>query len=217
MWLPHGNKLQASWKSRDLESNIVKTEFCVGTVPVGCQVKSMTELSLNSTNVTCDDCQLHHQGTYYVTVRVTNGAGASTLRTTEKVKVDFTPPFIADVIPVTEVTHCITNCVLTANVTFFGDEETGVRSCNYAIKNSTHFITNYTNNGLNNKIEAQSLHLVPGEKYYVTARCENNAGLVAEKVSTIPVMVDDTPPTKVTSCFCVTIKDKKKKERCSQF
>jgi len=196
MWLPHGNKLQASWKSRDLESNIVKTEFCVGTVPVGCQVKSMTELSFNSTNVTCDDCQLHHQGTYYVTVRVTNGAGASTLRTTEEVKVDFTPPFIADVIPVTEVTHCITNCMLTANVTFFGDEETGVRSCSYAIKNSTHFITNYTNNGLNNKIEAQSLHLVPGEKYYVTARCENNAGLVAEKVSTIPVMVDDTPPTK---------------------
>ena len=197
MWLSQGNNLQTSWKSRDPQSEVIRTEYCVGTVPVGCQIKSMTEVPFNSTNVTCGDCQLRHQGAYYVTVRVTNGAGLFTLATTEGVKIDLTPPFLGDVIPVTDFTQCVSNCLLIANVTSFKDEETGVKSCSYAIKNSTHFITNFTKNGLDKVIEANVLQLVAGEKYFITVRCENNVGLVTEKVSTVPVLVDDTPPTKV--------------------
>ncbi|XP_068693727.1 uncharacterized protein [Montipora foliosa] len=196
IWLVHGDSLKASWKSRDPESGVFKTEFCVGTVAVGCQLKSMTELPWNSTDLTCDDCPLNHLGAYFLTVRVTNGAGLFTLSSTEEIKVDLTAPLLGDVIPVNEVTQCVSNCLLIANVTSFADDESGVKWCSYAIRNSTHFTTNYTNIGLNKTIEAEGLQLVAGEKYYVTLRCENNVGVVSEKVSTAPILVDDTPPTK---------------------
>lgn len=198
LWLGPGEKLQASWKSRDPESGISKTEYCVGTVSVGCQVKSMTELFSNATKVTCNDCQLNHQGTYYITVRVQNGAGVYTVKTTDEIKVDLTPPIVAKVIPVSDVTSCVNNCTLVSNVTLFEDRESGVKSCSYAIRNRSHLVTDFVNNGLRKTVEATDLQLVAGERYYTAVRCENNVGLVTEKVSTIPVLVDDTPPTKVT-------------------
>lgn len=158
----------------------------------------MTELSSNATRVTCNDCQLNHQGTYYITVRVQNGAGVYTVKTTDEIKVDLTPPIVSKVIPVSDVTSCVTNCTLVSNVTFFKDKESGVKSCSYAIRNSSHFVTGFVNNGLRKTVEAAGLHLVAGEKYYTAVRCDNNVGLVTEQVSNIPVLVDDTPPTKVT-------------------
>lgn len=198
MWLTHGNKLRASWKSRDPESDVSKTEFCVGTVSVGCQVKSMTEVPSNSTEITCDDCQLSHRGTYYVTIRQTNGAGLFSVAATDEIKVDLTAPFVGSVIPATDVTSCVTNCTLVANVTFFEDKESGVKSCSYAIRNSSHFIVDFVNNGLDKTVQATGLQLVAGERYYVVVRCENNVGIVTQKASTLPVVVDDTPPTKVS-------------------
>lgn len=191
--------MHATWKSRDPESNVVKTEFCVGTVPIGCQVKSMTILLPNATDVSCDDCLLSHGRVYYVTIRVTNGAGLFTLATTDEIRVDLTAPFIGNVIPVTDVTQCVMNCTLAANVTVFKDEESGVKSCRYAIRNSTHLILDFVNNGLQETLEAKHLQLVAGERYHIIVRCENNVGLVTEKASTIPVLVDDTPPTKVSA------------------
>lgn len=197
IWLPHGNSLRASWKSHDPESDVHKTEFCVGTVSVGCQVKSMTEIPPNSTDITCEDCQLSHQGSYYVTIRVTNGAGLFTLATTDEIKVDLTAPLVGNVIPLIDVTPCVVNCTLVANITSFEDKESGMKLCSYAIRNSSDFISDFTNNGLNETVEADGLQLVSGERYYVVVRCENNVGLVTEKASTIAVLVDDTPPTKV--------------------
>lgn len=199
MWLGPGNNLRASWKSRDPESDVSKTEFCVGTVFVGCQVKSMTELPPNATEITCDDCQLSHHGTYFVTIRVTNGAGLFTVATTDEIKVDLTAPSVGNVIPVTDVTSCITNCTLVANVTYSQDKESGVKSCSYAIRNSNHFIGGFVNNGLDKTVKATGLQLVAGQRYYVVVRCENNVGLVTEKASSIPLLVDDTPPTKVNT------------------
>lgn len=197
MWLGPGEKLQASWKSRDPESDISTIEFCVGTVSVGCQVKSMTELSSNATNIACNECQVRHQGAYYITIRVKNGAGVYTVATTDEIKVDLTAPFVGKVIPVNDITSCTTNCTLVANVTFFQDNESGVKSCSYAVRNSSHLIADFVNNGLDKTVEATALQLVAGARYYTVVRCENNVGLVTEQASTIPVLVDDTPPTKV--------------------
>lgn len=157
----------------------------------------MTELSSNATKLTCNDCQLNHQGTYHITVRVQNGAGVYTVETTDEIKVDLTPPIVNKVVPVTDVTSCITNCTLVFNVTFF-DRESGVESCSYAIRNSSRMVTGFLNNGARKTVEATGLQLVAGERYYTAVRCDNNVGLVTEQVSTIPVLVDDTPPTKVT-------------------
>ncbi|KAL9987481.1 hypothetical protein ACROYT_G001794 [Oculina patagonica] len=170
LWLGPGEKLHASWKSRDPESDISKTEFCVGTVSVGCQVKSMTELSSNATKVACNECQVSHQGAYYITIRVKNGAGVYTVATTDEIRVDLTAPFVGNVIPINDITSCTTNCTLVANVTFFQDLESGVKSCSYAVRNSSYLIADFVNNGLDKTVEATGLQLVAGENYYTVVR-----------------------------------------------
>lgn len=158
----------------------------------------MTELSSNATKVACNECQVSHQGAYYITIRVKNGAGVYTVATTDEIRVDLTAPFVGNVIPINDITSCTTNCTLVANVTFFQDLESGVKSCSYAVRNSSYLIADFVNNGVDKIVEATGLQLVAGEKYYTVVRCENNVGLVRERASTIPVLVDDTPPTKVS-------------------
>ena len=157
----------------------------------------MTELTYNTTEITCNDCHLKHQETYYITIRLQNGAGLFVVETTDEIQVDFTAPFVGKVLPTTDVTPCVTNCTLVSNVNF-QDKESGMKSCSFSIRNSTHLIGDYINNGLKTTVEATGLQLVVGERYYTVVRCENNVGLVTERVSTLPVLVDDTPPTKVS-------------------
>lgn len=197
LWLGPEAKLHASWKSFDFESGISKTAFCVGTVPNGCQVKSITKIAYNTTEITCNDCKTRHQETYYITVRVQNHAGLFTLATSDEIKVDFTPPSVGEVLPATYVISCVPNCSLISNVTFFQDVESGVKSCSYAIRDSTYLIGDFVDNGFKTAIVATGLSLVEGGRYYTVVRCENNVGLVTERVSSTPVLVDDTPPTKV--------------------
>ncbi|KAL9987472.1 hypothetical protein ACROYT_G001785 [Oculina patagonica] len=195
LWIGPTNGLRAFWKSQDLESGIEKTEFCVGTLPVGCQIKSMTEILPNATHVTCSDCRLSHYGKYYLSIRVTNGAGLFTVIATNQTRVDLTAPFLGDIIPQFYVTSCLTNCTLVSNITSVQDDESGIRLCSYAIRNSTDFVTDFIDNGLSMTVQATGLQLLPGQSYYTLVRCENNVGLATESVSS-PVIVDNTPPSK---------------------
>ena len=156
----------------------------------------MTEILPNSTDVTCSDCVLSHYGTYYLSVRVTNGAGLFTVIATNGTKVDLTAPFLGDIVPQLSVTSCITNCTLVSNITFVQDDESGIRLCSFAIRNNNDFVTDFIENGLSTTVMARGLNLLPGQSYYTVVRCENNAGLNTEIVSS-PVLVDDTPPSKV--------------------
>ncbi|KAL9987476.1 hypothetical protein ACROYT_G001789 [Oculina patagonica] len=195
LWIGPTSGLRASWKSQDLESGIDKTEFCVGTLPVGCQIKSMTEILPNATNVTCSDCRLSHYGTYYLSIRVTNGAGLFTVIATNETRIDLTAPFLGDIIPQFYVTSCVTNCTVVSNITGVQDDESGIRRCSYAIRNSSEFVTEFIDNGLSMTVQAKGLQLQPGQSYYTVVRCENNVGLATESVSS-PVIVDNTPPSK---------------------
>ena len=196
LWIGPTDHLHATWKAQDLESGISKTEFCVGTLPVGCQIKFMTEIFPNSTEVSCKDCHLNHYGTYFVSIRVTNGAGLSTVTATNETKVDMTAPVLYDVVPQFGFISCISSCSLVVNITGVRDEESGVRSCGYAVKNSSFMITDFVDIGLNTTLEATDLELMNGQQYYTVVRCENNVGLTTERVSS-PVVVDNTPPSKV--------------------
>ncbi|KAJ7389335.1 hypothetical protein OS493_032191 [Desmophyllum pertusum] len=195
LWIGPTDSLHATWKSQDLESGIDKTEFCVGTLPVGCQIKSMTEKLPNSTDVTCSDCRLNHDGTYYLSIRVTNGAGLFTVIATNGTNVDLTAPSLGDIVPRFYVTSCVTNCTLVSNITGVQDDESGVRRCSYAIRNSTDFVIDFVDNGLSTTVEATGLQLLAGQTYYTVVRCENNVGLTTDRVSS-PVIVDNTPPSK---------------------
>ena len=195
-WIGPADHLYAKWKSQDLESGISKTEYCIGTLPVGCQIKSMTEIAANSTDVKCNDCRLNHYGSYHISIRVTNGAGLVNVTATDETRVDLTSPILGDIEPQFSVTSCVADCTLVANITGVRDEESGVKLCSYAIRNSSAFMTDFVDNGLNSTVETSGLHLVAGESYNIVVRCENNVGLSAERASH-PVYVDDTPPSKV--------------------
>lgn len=195
-WIGPAHHLHAKWKSQDLESGISKTEYCVGTLSVGCQIKSMTEIAANSTDVKCNDCRLNHYGSYYISIRVTNGAGLFNVTATDEIRVDLTAPILGDIEPQFSVTSCVADCTLMANITGVRDEESGVKLCSYAIRNSSAFMTDFVDNGLNSTVETAGLHLVAGESYYIVVRCENNVGLTTERAS-LPVYVDETPPSKV--------------------
>ena len=165
VWLGPKDSLSASWKSSDPESDVIKTEFCVGTISIGCQIKSITELPPNATNVSCDDCQLTHLGSYYVTIRVTNGAGLFTVAATTEIKVDLTSPVVGDIVHVTDVTPCVNNCTLIANISSFLDSESGIKLCRYAIRNSSHLLGDFVNNGLDKTLRAAGRQLETGERY----------------------------------------------------
>ena len=156
----------------------------------------MTEILPNATYVACSDCVLSHYGTYYLSIRVTNGADLFTVITTNGTRVDLTAPLLGDIVPQFSVTSCITNCTLVSNITGVQDDESDVRLCSFAIRNSTDFVTDFIENGLSTTLMATGLQLSPGQSYYTVVRCENNAGLYTEIVSS-PVLVDDTPPLKV--------------------
>ena len=160
----------------------------------------MTEILQNTTNVTCKDCRLSHDGTYYLSIRVTNGAGLFTVIATNETKVDLTAPYLGDIVPQFYFTSCITNCTLVSNITGTQDDESGIRLCSYAIRNSTDFVTDFIDNGLSTTVKAIGLQLHPGESYYTVVRCENNVGLAIESVSSV-VIVDNTPPSKVCLVF----------------
>ncbi|KAL9987466.1 hypothetical protein ACROYT_G001779 [Oculina patagonica] len=195
LWIGPSDNLHASWKSEDLESGIDKTEFCVGTLPLGCQIKSMTEILSNATNVTCSDCRLSHYGTYYLSIRVTNGAGLFAVISTSGIKVDLTAPFLGDIVPQFYFTSCVINCTLVSNITGVQDDESGIRLCGYVIRNSTDFVTDIVENGLSTTVQATGLQLQPGQSYYTVVKCVNKVGLTTESVSS-PVIVDNTPPSK---------------------
>ena len=196
LWIGPTESLHASWKSSDQESEISRTEFCVGTLPVGCQIKSMTEIPANSTEVTCTDCRLSNDVTYYISIRVTNGAGLFTVIATRGTNVDLTAPILGDIVPQFYVTSCVTNCTLVSNITSVQDDESGIRLCSYAIRNSTDFVIDFVDNGLSMTVEVTGLPLDAGQSYYTVVRCENNVGLTAESMSSA-VIVDDTPPSQV--------------------
>ena len=157
----------------------------------------MTELPHDATDVKCIECQLNHLGTYYITVRVKNNAGLFTVATTNEIKVDKTAPYVGNVISINDVTSCVTNCTLVSNITALHDEESGMKSCSYAVRNSSRYITGFIVSGLERMVEATGLQLKQGSKYVIVVRCENNVGLVTEVASQGMTLVDKTPPTKV--------------------
>ena len=201
-WLKSGEKLSATWISRDAESGISKTEYCVGSTPDGCQIKRMTDLPINAERVTCHDCSLNLYTTYFITVRVWNAAGLFTIGTTNGTRFDATAPITGKIHVKKPIVSCIHNCTLTGNITGFADEESGIKSCSFAVRNTTHYLTGFVNVGLSGRILVWGLSFTHARSYFLEAECENNARMVSRRAQSPHILVDATPPTKVDEvCF----------------
>jgi len=83
--------LSAHWENiTDPESGIMHSQYCLGTKPLGCQIRPMTSIGRNK-SFTCPECIVYEGTKVHVTVRVTNGAGLSKTSTSDGMLLDVSP------------------------------------------------------------------------------------------------------------------------------
>ena len=184
--------LSAHWeKIADLESGIMQSRYCVGTKPLGCQIKPMTSIGRNL-SFTCPDCIIQEGMRLYVTVQVTNGAGLSETRHSDGMFLDVSPPLMGDVHDGSHVTGVDYNVVLeewNISMTWFGveDDESGISSCKWTIESNNGSIF-YRDDISNNSIYEernlfslnrtyQNLLVITNVTYFNVLTCINRAGL----------------------------------------
>ena len=184
--------LSAHWERiADLESGIMQSVFCVGTKPLGCQIKPMTSIGRN-VSFTCPDCIIQEEMRLYVTVQVTNGAGLSETRHSDGMLLDVSPPLLSDVHDGSHETGMDYNVVLgewNISMTWFGvkDDESGIRSCKWTIESNNGSIF-YRDDISNNSIYEernifslnqtyQNLLVITNATYFNVLTCINRAGL----------------------------------------
>ena len=184
--------LSAHWeKIADLESGIMQSRYCVGTKPLGCQIKPMTSIGRNL-SFTCPDCIIQEGMRLYVTVQVTNGAGLSETRHSDGMFLDVSPPLMGDVHDGSHVTGMDYNVVLeewNISMTWFGveDYESGIRSCKWTIESNSGSIF-HTDGISNNSIYEErnffslnrtykNLFVITNATYFNILTCINRAGL----------------------------------------
>ena len=184
--------LSAHWeKIADLESGIMQSQYCVGTKPLGCQIKPMTSVGRNL-SFTCPDCIIKEGMRLYVTVQVTNGAGLSETRHSDGMFLDVSPPLMGDVHDGSHETGMDYNVVLeewNISMTWFGveDYESGIRSCKWTIESNSGSIF-HTDGISNNSIYEErnffslnrtykNLFVITNATYFNVLTCINRAGL----------------------------------------
>ncbi len=74
MYTTSTTSLQASWSASDPESGIAKYEYSVGSYPDAADIKGWTDAG-TATSATITGLSLSEGGTYFITVRATNGEG----------------------------------------------------------------------------------------------------------------------------------------------
>lgn len=146
----------------------------------------------------CPDCVLKHKVPYFVLVRVWNGAGLYSIATTQDARPDHTPPTSGTVIPFKKVLSCAQGCTLLYQVNGFVDEESGLQSCRFVIRNETGLVTTFQSFQLSGKVEVLGVEMTHGSKYIAVVSCFNAVGLVSSHVTSKETLVDNTPPTKVS-------------------
>ena len=152
----------------------------------------------NQTSITCLACELKHRHTYFMTIRVWNKAGLYSLATTNGVTVDLTPPTSGNVALHPLYMPCLTSCSLRATFSGFMDEESGMKLCEFSVKdtNGTVVTAAQTTTSESHALAA-NLTLQHGGSYKIVIACINNLGERSTEVDSLPVIIDNTPPEKV--------------------
>lgn len=214
-YFPPNVGLSAQWINvTDPESGIMHSEFCLGTKPLGCQIKPMTSTGAKK-SFTCPECTVYEGERVYVTVRVTNGAGLSRTLTSDGMLLDVSPPVMGDVTDGSHITGLDYNVVRedwNISMSWFGvaDTESGVRSCSWTIENNSGVILfqkKVTNNSIYEERSVFSynkryrdLQLIKNMTYFNVLSCLNTAdmqatvrsnGFQVESVWPIPAHVRD--------------------------
>ena len=188
----------AHWEGfRDPESGILKYEYCLGTSPSGCQIRSFVNVG-NNTSFECHDCGVTAGETVFVTVRVTNKAGLRNVKASDGMLFDSSPPVVGQIIDSrTGELLKDTNTVLfhwNISMAWTGahDRQSDVKECTWTIESAggeilnSVLITNVTENKLLSYDTEKMYHEISENTsvtYYNFIHCKNKAGLLGSKRS----------------------------------
>ena len=194
-------RIDANWSGfTDAESGLVRYEWAIGTSAGGTNVQVFTDVG-TATTASNTSLPLASGGIYYVTVRATNGAGLTTVVSSDGVKVDATPPSVGTVNDGAgpDIDTQLSTTALSANWSGFFDADSGVSGYEWAIgtvAGGTDVLP-FTSVGTATSATRTGLSLLLGPTYYVTVRATNGAGLAGSATSDgvgLEVPPDATPP-----------------------
>ena len=201
--------VSASLKNvEDTESGIKKIEYCVGSTPFNCFIKSFTSIYKNKSFV-CTDCKIDAGMRAFATFRVTNGAGLSALFVSDGATVDATPPEIQHIYdggnveyPDVEKTYSD----WTPTITWYGarDIQSHLRTCQWRIVQTEVNTTvnvyvktihkdNFTYNIRHTEKAAGAIKLTIDSSYFNVIQCCNHAGLTSHQYSNGWSVVEQWP------------------------
>lgn len=185
--------LHASWTCSDPESGIAKYEYAIGTSPGAEDILPYTSAG-TATEVTRTGLPLVDGGTYYFSIRATNGVGlVGETGFSDGIRTDFTPPSIPLVHD--DGAYSIEQSKLHTSWSA-SDLQSGIARYEYAIGTSPAIqdIVAFTDAGINTEITRADLSLVNGKTYYFFVRAINEAGLMSETGISDGIKLDFTCP-----------------------
>ena len=197
-------EIDVSWnKTKDDESGIKSSAFCLGTTPLTCVAETIPA-GLSTSGIIGPFMPQIRAG-YYVTVFVVNRAGLTSVMSSEKLIFDMKPPSLGVVIDGIGQDIDFTNSTSTLTIQWkgFKDEESGISGCSWALieqtasDNSSSFgndtvVLRKAVDSSGNFTEG-NLSLVPGARYISQVTCTNGDGFSSTS-SSDGVIVDLTPP-----------------------
>ena len=198
----------------DLESGISKIEYCVGSTRFNCFIKPFTLIDKNRSFI-CTDCKIDAGMTAFAIFRVTNGAGLSSVFTSDGATVDPTPPEIQRVYDGRKTEYPDVEKVYsnwTPTVTWYGarDVQSDLRYCQWTIEkkdgNTTSSVyrktlhkANITYNERHTEKAANTLVLTTNSLYFNVIQCWNHAGMTSYMYSNGWTVVKQWPiPSYIT-------------------
>lgn len=193
-WSASATHLSANWTCSDPESGIVEYKYAVGTTPHGTQVLGWTSAG-TATSASIGPVSLTDGGTYYVSVKATNGAGATGPDgTTDGIRIDLTPPTRPFV---TDDGNYTTDATRLHAVWSASDPQSGIVLYEYSIGTSAGATDTlgWTSAGTSTEATITGLSLEGGVRYYINVRATNAAGSRSEVGSADGIYVEATPPT----------------------
>lgn len=187
-------ELSASWSSADAQSGIANYEYAVGTTAGANDVRDWTSAG-TLTMLTIGSLSLVDGGTYYISVRATNGAGAKSVAgTSDGITIDMTAP--SQPIVTDDGAYTTIGTQLHAKWSS-SDPQSGIAKYECAVGTTpggTDALA-WTSAGTATDYVITVPTLISGKTYYISARAINGAGTASLVGTSDGILVDFTPPT----------------------
>ncbi|XP_072048762.1 uncharacterized protein [Amphiura filiformis] len=198
------NHVSAIWRSifSDPESNIAHYLWAIGSQPGHSNIRKFTKSITAAANTEPDELLKLHEGhAYYITIKVINRVGLSSLQTFGAFRVESSPPIAGHVydgnVTLTDQDFQVNTKVLYASWEGFHDAHTGVIGYTWRVGSCAGCddVLPDRDVGYTTEISHNNLNLVPGLVYYVTVTACNAADLCSS-VSSDGILLDNTPPSR---------------------